>query len=632
MTAASATFSDGELRPVPLLPGRVHLLQSRFVTLHDRDRREMTFADLARNDDPTRINEQMVVTVDAQLFDSVLQALPYLVNYPYECTEQTLNRFVSTGIVSSLFRDYPAVAKMAEEFSKRDTRLETWDAADPEPEDGARGDALARGGQRRSGHGAASLPRPRPARRHGRARGVARQAAKGADGVGRLPLVAGRPSLSLHDALHPARLRERSWSSACEVPKDMVQRAWSYAGTEVRRDLEECMRFGHFCPLVTFVNYMLSSYPDESWYRPAFDAAYRQQAARLLLRALEGPFADVEGPARADPEAHGTARGREARLGQRHGLGEDRPDLGTYWAPEDRSWLWYNDTIETQAFALRTLVELDPADPRRAGLVQWLFLNKKLNQWKSTRATAEVLYSLAKYLKKEGALGDPRGRDGHRRRARGRRSSSSPTATRGRRTRSWFPARSWTRTASTVIVEKEGKGLAFASATWHFSTEQLPAGGPRRLLLGLAQVLQAGERPRQGFVLKPLAEGRRSSVPGDEIEVQISLPSKARSRSTSTCAIRAPPGSSRKHVSHARSGTWESPGTRRRATAGRTSSSRGCPRVEYTFKYRLRANMAGIFRVGPATVQSMYAPEFAAYSAGATLTVKVGLTRRQRCR
>jgi len=32
--------------------------------------------------------------------------------------------------------------------------------------------------------------------------------------------------------------------------------------------------------------------------------------------------------------------------------------------------------------------------------------------------------------------------------------------------------------------------------------------------------------------------------------------------------------------------------------------------------------MAGTFRVGPATVQSMYAPEFNAYSTGAILTVK----------
>ena len=47
--------------------------------------------------------------------------------------------------------------------------------------------------------------------------------------------------------------------------------------------------------------------------------------------------------------------------------------------------------------------ELEPSDARRDGLVQWLLLNKKLNHWKSTRATAEVIYSLVHYLSARGA-------------------------------------------------------------------------------------------------------------------------------------------------------------------------------------------------------------------------------------
>ena len=83
----------------------------------------MKFDDLARNDDPSLINSSMVVTLDGQLFYGVLAALPYLVNYPYECTEQTLNRFLATGILSSLYAQYPAVARMAKSLSKRNTRL-----------------------------------------------------------------------------------------------------------------------------------------------------------------------------------------------------------------------------------------------------------------------------------------------------------------------------------------------------------------------------------------------------------------------------------------------------------------------------------------------------------------------------
>jgi hypothetical protein len=116
---------------VPILPSRRHRVQSRFVPLRNQDRKVLKFDDLAKDDDPSRIDEQMVVTVDAQLFYTVLQSLPYLVNYPYECTEQTLNRFVSTGIVSSMYKDYPAIAKMAAEMSKRTTPLETWDSVDP---------------------------------------------------------------------------------------------------------------------------------------------------------------------------------------------------------------------------------------------------------------------------------------------------------------------------------------------------------------------------------------------------------------------------------------------------------------------------------------------------------------------
>ena len=45
------------------------------------------------------------------------------------------------------------------------------------------------------------------------------------------------------------------------------------------------------------------------------------------------------------------------------------------------------------------------------------------------------------------------------------------------------------------------------------------------------------------------------------------------------------------------------------------------PVGEYTFKYRIRAAVAGKFKVAPAMVQPMYAPEFVAYSSGAVLDI-----------
>jgi len=618
VTAVSGDTSDGELRPVPLLPGRMHLVQSRFVTLHDRDRREMTFADLARDDDPTRVNDQMVVTVDAQLFDSVLQALPYLVNYPYECTEQTLNRFVSTGIVSSLFRDYPAIAKMAEELSKRDTRLETWDSADAN-----RKMALeetpwletAKGG-RETGLPLSRVLDPRVAKAE-RETSLAKLA-KAQTESGGFPWWPGGPPSS-YMTVYILHGLANALEFGAEVPKDMVQKAWAYAGRDVRRDLDECMHPPGFCPMVTFVNYTLSSYPDESWYKPSFDDAYRLALLDYSFACWKQHSPYLKGQLALTLKRMGRAADAKLLWDSVMDSAKTERDLGTYWAPEDRSWLWYNDTIETQAFALRTLMELDPSDPRRPGIVQWLFLNKKLNQWKSTRATAEVIFALAKYLKKEGALGI---REDATIIVGGQRTSFvfEPDHYTGKKNQVVVPGGKLDpKTASTVVVEKQSKGLAFASATWHFSTEKLPE-EDRGDFFSVSRKYFKREASASGFVLKPLSEGA-VLAPGDEVEVQISLSSKHEAEYVHLRDPRAAGCEPENAVSRHR---WDLGLAWYEETrdSGTNFFFERLPAGQYTFKYRLRANMAGVFRVGPATVQSMYAPEFAAYSAGATLKIK----------
>jgi uncharacterized protein YfaS (alpha-2-macroglobulin family) len=298
---------------------------------------------------------------------------------------------------------------------------------------------------------------------------------------------------------------------------------------------------------------------------------------------------------------------------------KNEEDLGTYWAPEDRAWLWYNDTIETHAFALRTLSELEPQSPTRGGLAQWLMLNKKLNQWKSTRATAEAIYSLAYYLKKEGALGI---REDATVTVGGQRTAFvfEPDRYTGKKNQVVVPGDKLDpKTASTVVVEKEGKGLAFASATWHFSTDKLPE-EDRGDFFSVSRKYFRRESTPQGFVLKPLAEGTPLS-PGDEVEVQISLRSKHAAEYVHLRDPRAAglePGIAVSRYKWDLGIVWYEE-TR---DSGSNFFFEWLPAGEYTFKYRLRANMGGTFKVGPATVQSMYAPEFAAYSAGATLTVK----------
>jgi uncharacterized protein YfaS (alpha-2-macroglobulin family) len=618
VTATSGSLSDGELRPLPVLPSRMHLVQSRFVTLREGQRKELRFEDLAKGGDPTLINEQMVVTVDAQLFYSVLEALPYLVNYPYECTEQTLNRFVSTGIVSSIFEKYPSVAAMAKEFSKRDVRLETWDAADPNRKMTLEESPWlvdARGGKD-AGEGLAKVLDPRVAKAEREA--AIAKLRKAQTSIGGFPWWPGGPP-SPYMTIYILHGLAKASEFGVEVPRDMIEKGWSYVAKHYREDLRSMMAKDCCWETLTFINYVASCYPDPSWMGNALTADERKEILAFSFKHWKEHSPYLKGYLALTLNRMNRPKDAQLVFASVMDSAKTNEEQGTFWAQEDRSWLWYNDTIETHAFALRTITELSPKDPRRDGLVQWLFLNKKLNQWKSTRATAEVLYSLVHYLKAEGALG---GRETMKVIVGGRETAFTfePDRYTGKKNQVVIPGPQVDpATTSTIAVEKGGKGFAFASAAWHFSTEMLPE-EDRGDFFRVSRKYFLRENTGKEWVLKPLADGA-TLKPGDQVEVQISLRTK---HAAEYVHLRDPRGAGFEPESTVSRYKWDLgiAWYEEVRDSGTNFFFEQLPVGEYAFKYRLRANMAGTFRVGPATVQSMYAPEFNAYSTGAVLKVK----------
>ena len=617
-TARAGQFSDGERRPLPVLPGRMHLAQSRFVTLRDADRRQLDFADM-RADDPTLITDQLVVTVDAQLFYSVLNALPYLVSYPYECTEQTLNRFLSTGMVSSLYDRYPAVGRMAKKFSQRDTRFETWEADDPNRRmelEETPWLVTARGGSEQADDLINVLdPRIADAQR----RSALAMLQKAQTSLGAFPWFPGGPP-SPYMTLYVLYGFSKALEFDVEVPRPMVQRAWAYMHRHYLDELVDLMMAHDCCwETITFLNYVLSNYPDESWTGGVFTADDRQRMLDFSFRHWKRHQPLLKGYLALTLERAGRHEDAKLVFDSVMDSAKTDPDLGTYWAPEDRAWLWYNDTIESHAMALRTLAELEPADARRHGLVQWLLLNKKLNHWKSTRATAEVIYSLIHYLEQEGQLGqreDVAVSIGPVHRA----FVFEPDEYTGARNRVIVPGPEVDpQTMSTVVVEKESKGFAFASATWHFSTEALPEEA-RGDLFAVTRRFFRRSNVGDEWLLEPLEEGMVLE-PGDQVEVHLSIRAK---HAAEYVHLRDPRGAGFEPEKLTSGWRWDLgiSAYEEIRDSGTNFFIEWLPAGEYTLTYRLRANMGGAFRVGPATLQSMYAPEFTAYSAGHRLEIR----------
>jgi uncharacterized protein YfaS (alpha-2-macroglobulin family) len=609
-------LGDGEQRPLPVLPSRFHLSQSRFTALKANTTKKLEFKELAQNSDATRVNENLVVTIDGQLFYSTLNALPYLTEYPYECTEQTMNRFLSTSIVNSVFSKHPALASMANKMKHRKTKNENWQAVDKDLNSKMLLEETPWLNQAKGGKDDDKLIRildPKVANaQHKKALLKLRKAQTKKGGF---PWWEGGP-----DSPYMTAYLLRGFSRALEfkvnIPKDMVQKAWGYLHKQYEKKLPDSL--DEHVNEITFVNYVLSSYPDKSWTGNVFsdkesaqilDVSYRHwKTMSPLLKAF------------LSLTLHRAGEKDKAKLifDSVMDAAVTDEELGIYWKKQQRSWLWYNDEQETHAFMLRTMMELDPEDERRHGLVQWIMLNKKLNHWKSTRATAENIYALVHYLQKDGQLGKDETAIIKIGKSLEKTLQFKANEYTGAKNQLQVKAEKIKPEMASITVANQSKSLMFASASWHFSTDILPKeaqGDFFKVSRKFFRRIQKGS----DWELQPLAEGASINV-GDQLEVQLDLFAK---HTAEYVHLRAPRGAGFEPEVNTSGYRWKGRASyyEEIRDSGTNFFFERLPAGEYSFKYRLRATTAGQFRVAPATVQSIYAPEFNAYSSGKQLGI-----------
>ena len=69
-------------------------------------------------------------------------------------------------------------------------------------------------------------------------------------------------------------------------------------------------------------------------------------------------------------------------------------ELGMFWRDTERSWWWYHAPIETQALMIEAFDEvMNDAEAVEECRV-WLLKQKQTQDWKTTKATADAIYSL----------------------------------------------------------------------------------------------------------------------------------------------------------------------------------------------------------------------------------------------
>lgn len=604
--ARAGVETDAEERDLPLLPARQRLIESVMVALDGNIKKILTAAKL-KKDDPSRMDELLQLQVDPQLALTVLNAIPFLVQYPYECVEQTLNRWLPAAVVSKLYSRHPAIARAAAKIPKRDTITPAWEANDAKRLQSLMETPwleVSRG--LRSNYPLVDMLSPAAVAATEKSAFERLRGAQLSDGS--FPWFPGGRGDAYMTLYVLAGMAEAKHYGVA-VPEDMLKRALRYAMGEVPRRLKP--EEGDLA-FVLYAAYVVSAFPGEFPHKDIVRAwlGFAEKHDRAFTR-LGHAYASYAW------RRLGDMKRAESYLDRAMDAAREDPLTGVYWTPEKNSWLWYNDDLETHAFLIRTLQTVRPSDKRLSGMVQWLLFNRKGSVWKSTKASAAAVFALLDFMKTRGSLdkGDS---------FTVRWGASSDTAKVS--PEDWLekPLR-WTRTGQAsradaeALVEKKGPGFAFASLTHIFSTtnlEESSAGGPISLERAFfRRVKSLGEKYR----LEPLKSGDTVKV-GDTVVVRLTLTSRA---AMEYLHLKDPRGAG--FEAEALHSGWSWDGLSRYEEPRDSLTNyfvSWMPHGEYKLEAKVRPTTAGRYRVGAAVLQSMYAPEFAAHSAGFELVVE----------
>ncbi len=311
---------------------------------------------------------------------------------------------------------------------------------------------------------------------------------------------------------------------------------------------------------------------------------------------------------------------------------ETSPVTGISWAPQERSWLWFNDTITTHAAAIDALLAVAPQDIERLnGLVKWLMFDSKATAWTNTEDGAKAVYAMINIMSKEGALEKI---TNYKVNWNGLKEVAvaeplSP-ATKELSFAKYSPEVS--EADFTAEIEK----IAAGSASPNEKTASTQAKETSLADYATLTALFSAPPPTKPspdnifniyktyYLVKdnkaaPLKDGDTVKI-GDEIRVKMTISAK----NDFDFVYINDPKPAAFETDDITSG-WKYDGIARYEELRNSSTNfymMSVPSGIYDLSYTLRPTAAGEFTAGGAVMQSMFASEFAAYSSGITLKVK----------
>jgi hypothetical protein len=122
IVAKAGNVSDGEEAAIPVVTNRMLVTETMPLPMHGDGSKDFKFEKLLHSDSSkTLTNYGLTVEYTTNPAWHAVQALPYLMEYPYECTEQTFNRFYANALALKIVNSSPKIKAIFEKWKTSDT-------------------------------------------------------------------------------------------------------------------------------------------------------------------------------------------------------------------------------------------------------------------------------------------------------------------------------------------------------------------------------------------------------------------------------------------------------------------------------------------------------------------------------
>ncbi|MEL6720796.1 MAG: alpha-2-macroglobulin family protein, partial [Bacteroidota bacterium] len=117
--AKANNFSDGEESTLPILTNRMLVTETMPLPIRGKKQKDFTFASLANSNESNTLEHQsLTLEFTSNPAWYAVQALPYLMEYPHECIEQTFNRYYANSLATTVADAHPRIRQVFESWQQ----------------------------------------------------------------------------------------------------------------------------------------------------------------------------------------------------------------------------------------------------------------------------------------------------------------------------------------------------------------------------------------------------------------------------------------------------------------------------------------------------------------------------------